>query len=225
MTQRREFLRQASRLAAGSLAAGSVAPSALAAEAATPEPGQTTWDMSWVDRVTGRYKMCFDAPEISDGTSLHQVRSFLGGYAAVYGLTDADLSAVLIVRHKAIPMVLGDALWSDGAWGEKEELKDPSTGEPTKRNPFVNIAPRSTYSLTWPDGALDKLLARGVTVLACDLALNNAADQLANRRKIAREEARKLVYDNLLPGVIKMPSGIFATCRAQGAGCGVMYAV
>ena len=225
MTQRREFLRQASLLAAGSLATGSVAPSALEAEAATLELDQTAWDMSWVDRVTGRYKMCFDAPEISDGTCLHQVRSFLGGYAAVNGLTDVDLSAVLVVRHKAIPMVLGDALWSDGAWGEKEELKDPSTGEPTKRNPFVNIAPGSTYSLTWPDGALDKLLARGVTVLACDLALNNAAGQLASRRKIAREAARKLVYDNLLPGVIKMPSGIFATCRAQGAGCGVMYAV
>jgi hypothetical protein len=145
------------------------------------------------------------------------VRSFLAGYGTVYKMQDADLSAVLIIRHAAVPMVLGDALWADGAFGEKEKLKDPATGEPAKRNPFINITPGSQHALSWPDGALDNLMARGVIVLACDLALGNVAGQIAARRKIPRQDARQLITDHLIPGVYRMPSGIFATCHAQGS--------
>ncbi len=230
MTQRREFLRQASLIAAGSVAAGAVASDALEAQAAPPAApqvapqAQSNYDMTWASRVTGKYRMAFDAPEVKDGISLHQARSFLAGYAQVYGLKDADLSAVLIIRHAAVPMVLGDALWDDGAFGEKEKLKDPVTGEPTKRNPFINIPAGAQHALSWPDGALDNLMARGVIVLACDLALGNVAGQIAARKKIPRTDARQLITDHILPGVVRMPSGIFATCHAQGVGCGLMYA-
>ena len=180
--------------------------------------------MSWVDRITGKYRIVFDAPEVKDGVCLHQARSFLSGYQMVHGLTDADLTAVLVIRHSAVPMVMGDALWSDGAFGEKEKLKDPVSGAPTKRNPFINIPAGATHALTWPDGALDTLMKRGVIVLACSLALDNFASQIATRRKIPRQDAKAMVTESLLPGVIRMPSGIFATCRAQAAGCGFMYA-
>jgi hypothetical protein len=219
MTERREFLRQASLLAAGSLAAGS-----LEAQPLEP-PVQGAWDMSWVNRVTGTYRMAFDTPEISGGVCLHQVRSYLAGYATVHGTTDADCSAVLVIRHKAVPMVLGDAIWADGVIGERENLKDPVSGEKTKRNPFINIPAGAQHTSAWPDGALDTLIRRGVIVLACDLALNNFAGQLATRRQIPRQDAKKLVFDNIIPGVTVMPSGIFATCRAQAAGCGFMYSV
>lgn len=222
MTERREFLRQASLIAAGSVAAGAVAADVLHAQAA-PQ-AKSNYDMSWASRVTGKYRMAFDAPEVKDGIALHQVRSFLAGYTTVFGLADTELSAVLIIRHAAVPMVLGDVLWADGAFGEKESLKDPVTGEPTTRNPFVNIPAGAEHALSWPDGALDKLMARGVIVLACDLALGNAAGQLAARKRIPRSDAQQLITDHILPGVIRMPSGIFATSHAQGVGCGLMYA-
>ena len=226
MTQRREFLRQASLIAAGSVAAGAVTADVLDAQAApqAAPQAQNSYDMTWASKVTGKYRMAFDAPEVKDGISLHQVRSFLGGYTQVYGLKDSDLSAVLIIRHAAVPMVLGDALWADGAFGEKEKLKDPVTGEPTKRNPFINIPAGAPHAMSWPDGALDILMARGVIVLACDLALANAAGQISARRNIPRSDARQLITDHILPGVVRMPSGIFATCHAQGVGCGLMYA-
>jgi hypothetical protein len=229
MTQRREFIRQASLLAAGSLAAGTVEAQAVRVSDGAAPPGTrpvaATWDMSWVDRVTGKYRMCFDAPEISEGTVLHQARAFLAGYNTVYGTTDAELSAVLVIRHRAVPMVLGDALWADGAFAEGDKLKDPETGEPAKRNPFVNVPAGARFALTWPDGTLDNLIARGVIVLACDMALNGLTGMMAGRKKIPREDAAALVAQHLLPGVIRMPTGVFATCRAQAAGCGVMHAV
>ena len=226
MTQRREFLRQASLIAAGSVAAGAVAAEVLDAQSApqAAPPAQNSYDMTWASKVTGKYRMAFDAPEVKDGVALHQVRSFLAGYAQVHGMKDSDLSAVLIIRHAAVPMVLGDALWADGVFGERASLKDPVTGEPTKRNPFVNIPAGAPHALSWPDGALDNLMERGVIVLACDLALANAAGQISARKRIPRSDASQLINDHILPGVVRMPSGIFATCHAQGVGCGLMYA-
>ena len=221
MTERREFLRQASLLAAGSLAAAS----AVDAQGAAAPAVQGAWDMTWLDRVNGQFKMAFDAPEVSGGVCLHQVRSYLAGFNAVHGLGDRDLTAVLIIRHKAIPMVLGHELWSDGAWGEQEKLKDPVSGDSARKNPFIEIPAGAAHSVAWDDGALDTLMSRGVIVLACDLALRNAASQVTNRRKVSRQEGLDLVAKHLLPGVFRMPSGIFATCRAQAAGCGVMHSV
>lgn len=224
MTQRRDFLRQASLLAAGSLAAGSLGADALGAQGAAPA-AQGTWDMSWTERVTGKHRMCFDAPEVSEGVCLHQARVYLSGYADAYRLTDADLTAVLVIRHAAVPMVLGDELWSDGMFAERTEMKDPESGEPAKRNPFIKVPAGAKHAVTWPDGSLDKLMERGVIVLACDLALRNVAGQVAAHRKIPRQDALALIAQHLLPGVYRMPSGVFATCHAQQLGCGVMHAV
>jgi hypothetical protein len=220
MTQRRDFLRQASLVAAGTLAAGP-----LAAQGAPSAAAQGAWDMSWTERVTGKHRMVFDAHEISEGVCLHQARSFLAGYNAVYGTTDADVSAVLVIRHSAVPMLMTDALWEDGFFGEMTELKDPETGEVTKRNPFVNVPAGARHALTWPDGALDTLIARGVIVLGCDLALRNFSGRIAQHRKIPRPDALALVYANLIPGIYRMPTGVFATCHAQSLGCGVLNAV
>lgn len=226
MTQRREFLRQASLLAAGTMAASPLVVDAAPLTGTAESPAvQGGYDMSWADRITGKYRMAFDAHEISDGVCLHQARSFLAGYGSVFGLKDSDVSAVLVIRHAAVPMVMNDALWADGFLTEGTELKDPATGEPTRRNPFINIAPGSRHSLTWPDGALDTLISRGVIVLACDLALNNFAGRIANHRKIPRPDARTLVMDNLIPGIYKVPTGVFGTCHAQQLGCGVLNAV
>lgn len=219
MTQRRDFLRQASLIAAGSLAAGP-----LAAEEAGPT-AQGSWDMSWTERVTGKHRMCFDAHAISDGVCLHQARSFLSGYSTVYGLADSDVTAVLVIRHAAVPMVMNDSLWADGFLAEGTTLKDPVSGEPTRRNPFVNVPTDSSFALTWPDGALDTLISRGVIVLACDLALRNFTGRIANHRKIPRSDAATLVDANLIPGIYRMPTGVFATCHAQQLGCGVLNAV
>lgn len=230
MTERRDFLRRASLLAAGTLVAGCADSSETAAVAApsttpTAPPPPTNWDMSWVDRITGTYRTVFDAPAISNGICLHQTRTYLAGFEAVYGLKIPDVTAVLVIRHDAIAMVLGDSLWDDGAFGAQYELRDPIAGNRPQKNPFLSIPEGAPYGATRPDGSLDRLIERGVIVLCCDLALNKISGAVAEHRAISREDARALVYANVVPGVIIMPSGIFATTRAQMAGCGVMHAV
>ena len=190
--------------------------------------------MSWVDRVTGKHRQVFDAPEVADGTVLHQARMWLAGYAEMYGTKDAEMSPVLVIRHSAIPMVFGDAIWASldlGAELAKEQMgepamvpkpiRDPATGEPTRRNPFLasNLKDGAKYAAIWPDGGLDSLIARGATVLACGLALRGFAGFVAAKEKSDPKAAAEKLKANLVPGVIVMPSGIFAVTRAQEAGC------
>ena len=45
------------------------------------------------------------------------------------------------------------------------------------------------------------------------------AGALAKAESIPREQAQQAIIDAVLPGVIRMPSGVFATSRAEEAGC------
>lgn len=231
-TPRRGFLGRLAG-AAAAIAGGALLTRATDAHAAAPAaaPASAAWDMSWVERVTGAHRQVFDAPEIAEGTVLHQARSWMAGYAEVYGAKDAEMSAVLVIRHAAIPMVLDDVLWSryeigkqlanpEGG-GEKVVLKDPATGELTRRNPFLsaNAKPGDRFSMIWPDGGLDALIGRGAIVLACNLALRRAVSIVAKADKVSADAARATVLAHLVPGVVVMPNGIFAVTRAEEAGC------
>ncbi|HET6679998.1 MAG TPA: hypothetical protein VFG84_02275 [Gemmatimonadaceae bacterium] len=177
------------------------------------------WDMSWLDRLTGEHRQVFDAPEIADGTILHQARTWMAGFAEVYSTSDADTNAVLVIRHNAVPMAIGDAVWARMEYGKEHDLKDPTSGKPAERNPFTNVASDDRHSIVWPDGTLDRLIERGAIVLVCNLATLRVVRQVATKLKVPTDEARELVFNNMVPGTIHMPSGIFAVARAQEAGC------
>ena len=213
--------------APGSAAPGSAAPSATAAATGTAPAAHHDWDLSWTTRVASAatHKQVFDAPEIADGTGLHQLRMFYVNYKEVYNSADADLGAILVVRHIAIPMVLNDAMWAKYPFiAKKAKLKDPTTNEWALRNPFLNAKKDDKYSLIWPDGGLDTLIGRGAIVLACNMALGGFAQQTATKTKQSGDVVKKEFTDNLVPGVTLVPSGIFGVIRAEQAGCSYIRA-
>lgn len=236
---RRGFIGQllggAAAVAAGALtgAAPLGAQSAAGAPSGTtPTPRDTAraeprgeWDMSWVGRLTSAHRHVFDAPAIAEGTALHQARMYLQGFHDVYGAPDGDLNAVIVVRHHAMPMVVDDPIWAryDFIGKEMAKVDDPTTGKPARRNPFVRVKPDDQHSMVWPDGALDTLIARGVIVLGCNMALMGLAGQIAKRSKEPVEQVQDALRRSLVPGVTLMPSGIFAVTRAQEAGCHYLY--
>jgi len=207
--------------------------------APAPRPVSSDWDLSWVDRLTAPHRQVFDAPEAMDGVALHQLRAWLQGYEDVYGAAGKEANAVLVVRHFAIPLVMNDALWDRYQLGQKmaaftadkQPVKDPATGEPARRHPFLNANVKqgdkhaSMYVAMWPDSGMDSLLRRqGVTVLACNLALQLIANTVvAPQDGVSNDEALSRLKAGLLPGVIVQPSGIFAVSRAEEAGCRYIY--
>ena len=238
-TNRRSFLGQlvvgAAALATASCAkaqAGGQAPTpapaksagatAAAASAAPPSapPAKASWDLSWTERLTGEHRQVFDSPEIGDGMVFHHARTFYANFGEVYNLKDADLRGVLVIRHHAIPMALGDAIWEKYDFiGKDAKLKDPTTGEWTRRNPFMNAKAGDKYSLVWPDGTLDALIGRGAIVLACNMALMHFSSTVATRTKQPTDTVVNECKAALVPGVTLVPSGIFGVIRAEEGGC------
>jgi intracellular sulfur oxidation DsrE/DsrF family protein len=220
-SSRRHFLASVASGASALAAVGLSATELLAhAAPAAPAVAQGAWDMSWLDRVQrAKHKMVFDSPAIGDGMALNNAITWLNGYREVYQTVDADMAAVLVFRHKGLPVALNDDMWARLKLGDDDKLKDPATGEPTTRNPFINVKPGDRSIAIMPDAGVDALMARGVIVIACNQALMRHAGPLAKAEGISREQAQQALIASVLPGVIRMPSGVFATSRAQEAGC------
>lgn len=200
---RRDFLADVALGAGGALGLSAMIPTEASAAPAAPVAAEAEWDLTWIDRLTGKYRTVFDAPEINDGTVFTNATVFMMSYAEVYKASDADMQAVLVLRHGAVPLAFNDRVWEK--YGVGTELKIPNS---EKKNPWT--------------GELATLHGRGAILLACSLAANRRAREIARRVGQSYETVRADIYANLIPGVIVQHSGVFATIRAQQAGCAFM---
>jgi hypothetical protein len=221
-TTRREFL---DRLAIGSVAIGGLPlalggfPHAVAAAEVNPEstPPQSGWDTRWNTRLTGKVKTVFDVPEIESGYGVWRASVWARQYEQVLGTPARDLSTALVIRHNAIILAMQQGFWDKYGIGQMKSVTHPLTGEATDRNPALLGAsdglpePFSTF-------ALDRFMANGGIVLACDLALQDLVGLIQSTDKISPETATAQARAWLVPGVILQPSGVFAVFRAQEAG-------
>ena len=201
---RRNFLSNVAIGATGAVGLSAMLSDEAAAEAVTPSAA-AEWDLTWIDRLTGKYRTVFDAPEIADGMVFTNANVFLMGFKEVYNASDADMQAVIVMRHNGVVLAFNDAVWEK--YGIGADLKIPNS---EKRNPW--------------SGELATLRGRGATLIACNLAANRRAREIARRLNLDAETVRKDIFANLQPGVIVQTSGVFATVRAQQAGCAFMKA-
>jgi hypothetical protein len=215
---RRHFL---STLGVGAAATASGAP--LHAAVTPPEllvPITADWDVSWTDRVNGKFRGVFDSPEIHDGAALFRAIFWRDQYKEVYGTPPEEMSAVLVIRHAAIAMVMNDAFWADHQIAKAEKIKDQVTKKWATVNPF-RVAPADTPP-QWAKYSLEAFMQSGGIVLACNLAFNQMVGKVAEKEKLKGDAARARALESLIPGVILQPSGVFAAMRAQQAGCHYM---
>ena len=220
ITPRREFLGQlataAVALAGTACAAQTAASSQASAPAQNPAatqtipsrpPSKTVFDDSWTQRLTAKHKAVFDSPELADGAALYQAQIWASGFKEMYQLTDADTQAVLVFRHAGVPMVFNDVIWSKYEIGKRRKVKDEA-GRWATANAHVK--------------ELAEAKERGSIILGCNLAAMGIAASIARDTKQDPEVVRQEIRNNLVPGALLMPSGIFALHRAQEAGCTYM---
>ena len=230
-TPRRAFLGQLA-LSAVAITATACAPAAMATQTA-PAPQQATppaapatppapvkWDDSWVGRITGKHKGVFDCPEIGDGTLVGQAYNYFSGMKQAMGATDAEISAVLVIRHSAIPLALDDEMWAKYEIGKMEKVKDPFTN---KKWSLINPNYKAPADKpTMAPYTLDALSKRGAILVGCGLAFSGMVFQIAQQSKQDRTVVRDELKAHLIPGLTLVPNGIFAVMRAQEAGCGYL---
>jgi hypothetical protein len=221
MSTRRSFLGLAGL---GTLAAATGTPLFGQKPGATPrrEPVTETWDMSWTGRVTGKHRAVFDSPQIHGGAGVMRAVLWRDEVKEVYGGELADASAVLVLRHEAVALVMDDAFWARYQVGKEVKMKDPATRRWYVVNP-VRVSPAGTPA-QWARFNLSTFVAEGGIVLGCGLAFKGIVSEVAQKDKISADDADKLARQHLLPGVILQPSGIFAVLTAQESGCNYIMA-
>jgi hypothetical protein len=210
---RRAFLGQ---LATGAAAgAGALALSGVAAampEALSAATVRSASDADhWLDSLKGKHKQLVDAFNPNDGWPLGFAHTFL----ATQGPGETA-GAVIVMRHWAMPMALQDSIWAKYKIGEALKVIDPTTKQPAVKNPFLKPKPGA---LLVDDMAVDRLLARGVIVGACSVALAVLSNAYAKNAGVSPEEAKKEWTAGIIPGITLIPSGTWGVNRAQEKGC------
>jgi hypothetical protein len=169
--------------------------------------------------VNGKYRACFDVPEIESGYGVWRASLWVQQYTDVLKTTPRDCSPVLILRHNAIVLAMQQGFWGKYEISKKNIVKHPVSGEATDRNPALLSSARGEVPSTVDALALDQFITRGGIALACNLALDDMVDVVAKRDATSTETSRAVAVAALVPGVILQPSGVFAAIRAQDAGC------
>lgn len=225
MSTRREFLERSTASAAlfGTLALPldliPVAPLAPAAAGGAQED----WNTRWPARITGKHKALFDATEVESGYGVWRASAWAGQYRQVLKAAVTDISPVIVLRHNAIILAMQHSFWARYGIGKSKGVTHPITSQAIDRNPAL-LDETDGIPAPFNEAGLHKQLARGVTVLACNLALQDLVDLVKDADKISDAAARKIALDGLVPGVILQPSGVFACVLAQEAGCAYVKA-
>jgi len=184
VTPRRSFLGRV----AGAIAVG-------IAGFATPVRAQTAPARSggpdWPGALKGRHRQVVDGYEANGGFPLAFAYTFL--------VTNepSDATAVIILRHGAFPIALGHEMWRKYKIGESFKIIDPETKAPAVKNPFLQPKPGV---LLVDDIAIDKLLANGAVIGACNIALQVQSKMLAGNADVTPEAAAKGMGREHRPG-------------------------
>ncbi len=194
---------------AGTMAIGVAALTAKPALAET-DPAKPE-GAEWPGKLPGRHRQVVDAYEINGGFPLAFAFSFL-----ITNPTPGSSTAVVVLRHSAFPIALNSAMWAKYQIGKSFKIIDPETKAPAVKNPFLQPKPGV---LVVDDMAIDRLLAKGTVVGACNLALMVLSKMLASKAGVTADEAAKEWAANVVPGVTVIPSGTWGVNRAQEAGC------
>ena len=218
-SDRRAFLGTMTAGVAGLIAVGCAKP-ASGATAPTTKPtyvestrGNFTmlkpsaWDDNWTNRL-GKHRTVFDVSELEQEPGAWQVVPIMDNYKEALGTSDADLGFVLVIRHAAMALAVQDAMWDKYNLGADMKQQDSKTKAPYKRNPLTDT--------------INECRKRGVTLLGCNVAMNGFSNRTARKAGGDAKAIKAELYENLWPGMIMQPTGLYALARAQNVGCGYM---
>ena len=191
--------------------------SSLSATTLSPQQGEK-WDVTWVNRLTGKHKALFDVPEVESGYGVWRATIWQRQYQDVLGIAPKELSAAVVLRHNGIVLAMQQAFWDKYGIGKAKNVLHPATQQPTTKNPVLLSSADGEVPAQYDAMALDKFMARGGVALACNLALQDCVELIKSKEGVNEADARKQAIAYMVPGVILQPSGVFAAIRAQEAG-------
>src|SRR5689334_1383410 len=111
---------------------------------------------AWVAKIKGKYRQVFDNTSANEGWGAAFPLNFIDSTKEATKATDADITAVSVFRHFAMPLLLNDAVWAKYHIGEMLKVTDPKTKATATRNIFRDAVPLRD-GLTY-----EKIMSNGV---------------------------------------------------------------
>ncbi len=222
-THRRGFL---GTIAAGAAAMGIAtlaAPLALSAEATNASVPMDDSD-AWFNKVNGKHRIVFDATGPHEIFPFAWPRVFLMSNEKT-GTPEKDSTAVVILRHGAIPYAMETSLWAKYKFGEVFKVDDPVTKAPSVRNAFWKPGPDDfkVPGLGSVPIGINQLQDSGIMFCVCNVALTVYGAALAPGMNMDASTVYKEFVAGVLPGIQIVPSGVWAVGRAQEHKCAYCF--
>jgi hypothetical protein len=197
------------------------------------------WDMTWIKRVKGKARAVFDMTTTDGSGGWGRVTTWHDQAVEVYGKAK-DVNAIAVIRHGGIALAMNDAYWDEfkpgqagqgrGGRGAAAAPDSAATTPPATPTPAVPLrnpigTPKPGATDVQKAHTIEGFLAGGGIVLACNIAFSGPRSQIGRAKGLTGDAADKAARAYLIPGVILMPSGVFALIAAQQAGCGMCAAL
>jgi intracellular sulfur oxidation DsrE/DsrF family protein len=184
----------------------------IASQSATADAAKPADDgPHWPGKLTARHRMVFDTFQINGGRPLDFAYNFMSTNPPGTALS------VVILRAGAVVMAVNDEIWARYKVGEAMKVTDPATKAPAVKNLFTQPGLGMVNS---DDATISRMLAAGVVIGACNLALHGVSKMLAHNAGVDADTAAKEWLANVAHGITVVPSGVWGVGRAQEAGCG-----
>ena len=165
---------------------------------------------AWLDDLKGQHKNIYDCTSIENAAmGWAFARNFLtANTGPIYQLTDADINAIVCVRHTASVFGFNDSMWAKYKLGESQKVTDGAA--PAVRNPQTRVA--------------TDLEKRGVIVAVCGMATGRIARTVANELSLNATEVEADLRANLVTATARVvAAGVVVTNRAQEKGFTYTY--
>jgi len=201
---RRSFL---ARLAALGGALSVALPSVAVAQ---PSRAPTHPADAWLDELRGLHKNIFDCISVENASmGFAFARNFFtANTGPVYQLKDADVNAIVCVRHLASVFGFSDAMWAKYKLGESQKVLE--AGGPAAKNPHATTA--------------NELAKRGGIVAVCGIATGRIARTVAADAGMNAADVETELRANLVtPTARVVAAGVIVTNRAQEKGFSYTY--
>lgn len=221
-TDRRAFLGTLATTAAA-LSLGSLAPiQSLANETKFPQEDDPD---AWFNKIKGKHRVVFDATEPNGVLPFAWPRIFLVTNTMT-GTPEKDNSAVVVLRHGAIPFAMQDSLWTKYNFGEVFKVNDEATKATAVRNVFWKPK-KGDFKIPGVGEVaigINELQDSGVMFCVCNMAITVYSAVVAQSMNLKAEDVKKEWIAGLLPGIQIVPSGVWALGRAQEHNCAYIFA-
>ena len=209
MTDRRGFITAIAALSAGA----TLAPPSLPA-------AESTASDAWLDRLKGKHRQLFDAPDPDGGTVLRHTRTYLDGWREAYGVGERDVSVIVTFYARTTPLGLQDAMWAKYRLGAALNLTDPTTTAPLVRNWFAHPQPGDPVADGTPNSSIEALQRSGVVFALCNNALLRWSGRLEKQGLGTAADIHADLTTHVLPGVIVVPTVLITMTKAHERGFG-----